>query len=154
MSGQASMKIDNLSEQALWSPSKAQAEGSQVFRFARAAEKRTGKRFDDYQDLWRWSIDDTETFWDMLWDFCGVIGDKGAVILKDGDKMPGAQFFPQACLNFAENLLRRRDDGVAIIFRDEKETERTLKYSDLYEQVSRWAQALQEAGVKEGDRVA
>ena len=154
MSGQASMKIDNLSEQALWSPSKAQAEGSQVFSFARAAEKRTGKRFADYQDLWRWSIDDTETFWDMLWDFCGVIGDKGAVILKDGDKMPGAQFFPQARLNFAENLLRRRDDGVAIIFRDEKETERTLKYSDLYEQVSRWAQALQTAGVKEGDRVA
>ncbi len=154
MSGQATMKIDHLSEQPLWSPSKAQAEGSQVFRFARDAEKRTGLRFADYQDLWRWSIEDTETFWDMLWDSCGVIGDKGNVILSDADKMPGAQFFPQARLNFAENLLRRRDDGVAIIFRDEKETERTLRYSDLYDQVSRWAQALQAAGVKEGDRVA
>lgn len=154
MSGQATMKIDHLSEQPLWSPSKAQAEGSQVFRFARDAEKRTGLRFADYQDLWRWSIEDTETFWDMLWDSCGVIGDKGNVILSDADKMPGAQFFPQARLNFAENLLRRRDDGAAIIFRDEKETQRTLRFSDLYDQVSRWAQALQAAGVKEGDRVA
>ena len=154
MNGQASMKIDNSSEQPLWVPDKKQAEASQLFRFARTVEKTTGLSFPDYDSLWRWSVDQPGVFWDAVWDFTGVIGEKGNVQLAHADKMPGAQFFPEARINFAENLLRRRDDGIAIIFRDEKEDERSLSFNDLYDQVSRWAQALSVAGVKEGDRVA
>ncbi|MCM2343181.1 MAG: acetoacetate--CoA ligase [Alphaproteobacteria bacterium] len=158
MSGHASMKTqtssDSLSGQPLWAPTKTQAEGTQIFQFAREIERRTGQTLPDYQSLWRWSIENTGAFWDAVWDTCGVIGDKGTIQLQDGDQMPGAQFFPVARLNFAENLLRRRDDGIAMIFRDEKEDERSLTFADVYEQVSRWSQALRAAGVTSGDRVA
>ena len=64
----------------------------------------------DYKALHHWSVTDTEAFWSQLWDFCGVIGDKGHTVLLNRDKMPGAQWFPEARLNFAENLLRERPD--------------------------------------------
>ena len=153
MNGQASMKISPSSDQPLWIPVKAQVEASQIFAFARRIEIETGQSFPDYDSLWRWSIENTAPFWSAVWDFCNVIGEKGNVLLQDGDKMPGAQFFPEARLNYAENLLRRRDDGIAMIFRDEKEDERSLTFNDLHEQVSRWIQALGAAGVKPGDRV-
>ena len=153
MNGQASMKISSSSDQPLWVPAKAQAEASQIFAFARKLEAETGQSFPDYDSLWRWSIENPGPFWNAVWDFCGVMGEKGSVLLQDADKMPGAQFFPQARLNYAENLLRRRDDGIAMIFRDEKEDERSLTFNDLYEQVSRWVQALAAAGVTAGDRV-
>lgn len=154
MNGQASMKTDTSPEQPLWVPDRPRVESSQLFQFARRCEKAAGREFPDYESLWRWSIDQPGAFWDAVWDFTGVIGEKGRVPLADADKMPGAQFFPEARLNFAENLLRRRDDAPAIIFRDEKENERTLTFRALYDQVSRFTQALAAAGVKEGDRVA
>ncbi len=107
-----------------------------------------------YSDLWRWSIDQPEQFWPSVVDFCGVIGDMGKVVLKDAANMPEAQFFPDARLNYAENLLRRRDDRPAIIFRDETGSERALTFAQLHDQVSLWQQALQRADVGEGDRVA
>lgn len=154
MSGPQIKPQTSSSEQPLWVPDKAQVENSQIFRFAREVEKATGLSFADYDSLWRWSVEHPGPFWSALWDFCGVIGDKGSVALRDGDKMPGAKFFPEARLNYAENLLRRRDHGVAMIFRDEKEDERSLTFEDVYDQVSRWAQALRAAGIKQGDRVA
>ncbi|MFN3826070.1 MAG: acetoacetate--CoA ligase [Micavibrio sp.] len=138
----------------LWTPSEDRQKNSQIYHFARQVEKTTGQTLPDYDSLWRWSIDRPDQFWDMLWDFCGVIGEKGAIVLENGTKMPGAKFFPQARLNFAENLLRRRDDGIAIIFRNEREEEHSYSYADIYDQVSRWAQALKALGVGEGDRVA
>jgi acetoacetyl-CoA synthetase len=113
-----------------------------------------GQQGDDYQAFWRWSIDNSEKFWDAVWDFCGLIGDKGDTVLADSDRMPGAQFFAQGRINYAENLLRCRDDAPAIIFRDEAGAERTLNYHDLYDAVSCWAQAFKAAGVGVGDRVA
>ncbi|MEC7028569.1 MAG: acetoacetate--CoA ligase [Pseudomonadota bacterium] len=117
-------------------------------------KNKTGQSFDDYNSLWNWSVDNTETFWDMIWDFCGVIGDKGDTILADADKMPGAKFYPNGRVNFAENLLRRRDDAPAIIFRTETGDETTYSFKELYDQVSLWSQALAAEGVGEGDRVA
>ena len=70
----------------------------------------------EYSEAHRWSIEKPEEFWSAVWDFCEVVGDKGNVVLRDGDRMPGAQWFPEARLNFAENLLRRRDDSEAIVF--------------------------------------
>ncbi len=154
MSGHASMKAEPISSQPLWAPSQAQIESTQLFHFARALEKKTGLSFPDYDSLWRWSVDHTAPFWDAVWDFTGVIGEKGEARIDHADRMPGAQFFPEARINFAENLLRRRDNGIAVIFRDEKGDERSLTFADFYEHVSRWAQALSAVGVKEGDRVA
>ncbi|GJL85542.1 MAG: acetoacetate-CoA ligase [Micavibrio sp.] len=138
-------------EQPLWRPSDGE---TTLGHFLQQMESETGQNFDDYQALWQWSVAEKEAFWNAVWDFCGVIGDKGGAIVSDPDKMFGTKFFPQAHVNFSENLLRRRDDEKAVIFRDEKGAERVLSFKELYEQVSLWQQAFKAAGVGEGDRVA
>ena len=108
----------------------------------------------DYQSLWRWSVDKKEDFWSWVWDNCGVIGEKGGKVFEAGARMQDARFFPEAKLNFAENLLRRRDDETALVFKGEDKAERHLTYKELYDLVSRVRQALVAEGVGEGDRVA
>ncbi len=122
--------------------------------FSKKMETKAGRSFPDYQSLWHWSVDEKEAFWDAVWDYCGVIGDKGGAVISDKKKMFGTKFFPKGRINYAENLLRRRDGSAAIIFRDEKGGERSLTFKELYDQVSLWQQAFIKAGVKEGDRVA
>ncbi len=141
-------------EQPLWTPTQEFISQTNMAAFMDFVKNKTGQSFDDYNSLWNWSVDNTETFWDMIWDFCGVIGDKGDTILADADKMPGAKFYPNGRVNFAENLLRRRDDAPAIIFRTETGDETTYSFKELYDQVSLWSQALAAEGVGEGDRVA
>lgn len=109
---------------------------------------------DDYTAFWRWSVDHSEEFWNKIWDSCDVIGEKGNSVLKNPDKMYGGQFFPEGRLNYAQNLLRRRDESPAIIFHNEQGAERSLSFKQLYDQVSLWTQALKAQGVGEGDRVA
>ncbi len=111
-----------------------------------------GKR--SYEELHAWSVAHSEDFWSRVWDFCGVIGEKGARTLLDGERMPGARWFPDARLNFAENLLRRRDAADAIVFWGEDRIRRRLTFGQLHALVSRLAQALADAGVGKGDRVA
>ena len=142
------------SDQPLWTPSAERVAQARLTAFRKLAEAEAGRSFPDYQALWQWSIDEFPSFWSLFWDFAGVIGDKGQAAIQDADKMPGAQFFPEARLNWAENLLRRRDDGVAIIFTDELGRDRQITYKELGDQVSRLQQALKQAGVTEGDRVA
>ena len=96
-------------EQPLWTPTQEFISQTNMAAFMDFVKDKTGQSFDDYNSLWNWSVENTETFWDMIWDFCGVIGDKGDTILADADKMPGAKFYPNGRVNFAENLLRRRD---------------------------------------------
>ncbi len=143
----------NLSDK-LWSPSAASASGSALSAFARAAGERSGRSFADYAELHRWSVEERGAFWALLWDFCDVVGDKGERQLVDGDKMPGAAFFPDARLNFAENLLRKRGSGDAIVFRGEDKVQRRLSWDELRDLVSRMQQLLTDLGVREGDRVA
>jgi acetoacetyl-CoA synthetase len=113
-----------------------------------------GRPLTTYRDLHAWSVDDRAGFWSLLWDFAGVIGEKGERVLIDGDRMPGARFFPDARLNFAENLLRRDDDGDAIVFRGEQDGTRRISWRDLKALVSRLQQMLKALGVAPGDRVA
>jgi acetoacetyl-CoA synthetase len=108
----------------------------------------------DYAELHRWSIEHSADFWALLWQFAEVRGTQGKLRLIDGDRMPGAQWFPDARLNFAENLLRERDDALAISFWGEEEVKRRLTRSELHDLVSQLAQALRAAGVQKGDRVA
>jgi acetoacetyl-CoA synthetase len=118
------------------------------------ANRRHGLSLKTYRDLHAWSVTDSAAFWDLIWDYCGVIGDKGERRLIDGDKMPGAQFFPDARLNFAENLLRGEGSGDAMIFRGEDKVAYRLTWDELRALVSRLQQALRTAGVGKGDRVA
>lgn len=148
MTGQA-MKMTE-QESPLWSPSEAQINNAAMTQFIDGL----GIGVQSYDDLWSWSVAEPEAFWSAVWDFCGIIGDKGDTVLADGDKMPGAKFFPEGKINFAENLLRRRDDHPALIFRNEKAEERVTSFKDLYDQVSRWVQAFKSMGVGEGDRIA
>ncbi|MFP3920730.1 MAG: acetoacetate--CoA ligase [Dichotomicrobium sp.] len=139
----------------LWRPGRAAIENSNLRVFMRYLHRAYGAYFHDTRDLHAFSVRAPELFWSALWDFLGFIGDKGAPpYLIDGDRMPGARFFPDARLNFAENLLRRSDDETALIFRAEDKLERRMSWAELNAQVSRLQQALRAHGVGEGDRVA
>ena len=140
--------------QPLWTPSPEQIERAQVSDFRRRAEADWRVELADYAALYRWSVDESEKFWASLWDWAGVIGERGGSTLIDGDKMPGARWFPEARLNFAENLLRRRDAAEALVFWGEDQVKRRMSFAELHAAVSRTAQALRAAGVGEGDRVA
>jgi acetoacetyl-CoA synthetase len=138
----------------LWTPDEARLRDSAVVRFADFAAARAGRRFPAYRDLHEWSVGHGEEFWDAVWDFCGVIGEKGKRVLADAGAMPGARFFPDSRLNFAENLLRHDGDGDAIVFRAEGQETRRTSWSQLRAMVSRLQQAFAAAGVGKGDRVA
>jgi acetoacetyl-CoA synthetase len=138
----------------LWQPSEQRIADANLTAFAAAVSRQHGVKLADYAALWRWSVDRPEEFWRAVWDFGGVIGDPGQVVLTDGDKMPGARFFPEARLNFAENLLRKSDASTALMFWGEDKVRRTVSWAELNAAVSRLAQALRAAGVVAGDRVA
>ncbi|WP_269933375.1 acetoacetate--CoA ligase [Aminobacter sp. HY435] len=140
-------------EKPLWTPSAERIEQAPLTAFMAAAARRSGQDFSSYADLHAWSVAERETFWDLVWDFCGVIGDKGETVLAN-DEMPGAAFFPDAQLNFAENLLRGSGTGEAIVFRGEEKVERRLTWNQLANLVSRLQQLFVSLGVKQGDRIA
>ncbi|WP_432284760.1 acetoacetate--CoA ligase [Aminobacter sp. BA135] len=141
-------------EKPLWTPSSTQVAEAPLTAFMTVAGERAGQSFASYAELHAWSISEREAFWDLVWDFCGVIGDKGERVLVDGDKMPGAQFFPDASLNFAQNLLRGSGNDEAIIFRGEDKVERRLTWGELAALVSRLQQLFVSLGVAKGDRIA
>ena len=138
----------------LWEPSAERVERANLTRFRTSVESRWTASITGYQDLHRFSTNQPEQFWATMWEFGGIVGDRGGTIARDLDRMPGARFFPEARLNFAENLLRRRDDDAAVVFRGEDRVARTVSHAELYADVSRCAQALAAAGVAPGDRVA
>ena len=139
----------------LWRPSAERIAETNLARFMAEVEQRWGVATGTYDALWQWSIDQPERFWQSLWAFAEVRAEtRGETVLANRDRLPGARFFPEARLNFAANLLRRRDDGEAIVFYGEAATRRRLSWAELYDQVARLAQALAAAGVAKGDRVA
>jgi acetoacetyl-CoA synthetase len=141
-------------EKPLWEPSQARIAGAQLTAFARAAIREWGLGFNTYPDFYRWSVERPEQFWQSLWQFAAVKASiRGTRVLEHGEQMPGAQWFPDARLNFAENLLRRRDRADAMVFWGEDKVERRLSHAQLHAGVSRLAQALRAAGVRSGDRV-
>jgi len=141
-------------DRPLWTPSAAQIEDANLTRFARAAIRDWGLRLNTYPAFYRWSTEHPEQFWRSVWKLCGVRGEPGARALADGGRMPGARFFPDGRLNFAENLLGRGSDGDAVVFWGEDKVKRRLSHSELRALVAQLAAALREAGVVPGDRVA
>ena len=137
-------------EKELWKPSGTRVRDALMTHFFQSV----GLADAQYSDAHRWSIEKPEEFWSAVWDFCGVVGHKGNVVLLDGAQMPGAQWFPHARLNFAENVLTHRDDSDAIIFWGENGTHTHLTRNELFKATARCAAALRAAGVVAGDRVA
>jgi acetoacetyl-CoA synthetase len=120
-----------------------------------AVESEWQVRVPDYAALYRWSIAAPEAFWRSVWDFCGIVAEtRGERVVAHLERMPGAAWFPEARLNFAENLLRRSDDSPALIFQGEERVRRTLSHAELCAAVSRLRETLREWGVGPGDRVA
>ncbi|MFC6488013.1 acetoacetate--CoA ligase [Nitratireductor sp. GCM10026969] len=141
-------------QEPLWTPSAEKVEAAPVTAFARAAAQVSGRVLGDYAALHRWSVEERAAFWSLVWEFCGIIGERGEEILRDGDRMPGTAFFPDAKLNYTENMLRKGGTGDAIVFRGEDKVERRLSWDALRELVSRLQQLFRAEGVKPGDRVA
>jgi acetoacetyl-CoA synthetase len=137
-----------MTEAPLWTPNPEAAARTGMARFMRLAGKR------NYAELHRWSVEQAEDFWDLVWKFGEVRGTPGLRRLINAGRMPGATWFPEGRLNFAENLLRTRDASLAISFWGEDRVKRQLSRRQLYDLVSRLAQALAALGVKKGDRVA
>ena len=143
-------------DKPIWEPSAERIERANLSRFMRFVREQTGN--DDlrrHAPLYDFSIRQPERFWSLLWEFCGVRASGNfEPVLIDADRMPGAKWFPGVKLNFAQNLLRYRDERAALVFRNEWGHARELSYAELHQQVGRLAHALRAAGVVAGDRVA
>ena len=137
----------------LWSPSKEQIENSNLNRFMEFVSKKTGNSFGDYDQLYSWSVNSIEQFWECIWKFSNVIHSKSYDRILSERKMPGAKWFEGSKLNFAENLLRFYDDQIAIISARENYPTIKITYSELNRLVARCTFSLKKLGVKKGDRV-
>lgn len=137
------------SAQLLWNPSQTFKESTELHNFIKQCN------FDHYDDLYAWSVSDLAGFWNKVWDFCNIIStQRGEVALLNEENIKEAIFFPNAKLNFAQNLLRKRDDTTAIHFFDEHGNEKEISFKCLYDQVSQLTKQLRAWGIQPGDVVA
>jgi acetoacetyl-CoA synthetase len=138
----------------LWAPSGERVKQANLTRFLAFVNKMYGLSLRSYAELYRWSIEKPTEFWSVMWVYAGILSSKKfETVVDDIDKFPGAKWFSGARLNFAENLLRFRDERVALISRSEGRDRSSLIYSDLYRRVARVANGLRETGLRPGDRV-
>jgi acetoacetyl-CoA synthetase len=138
----------------VWLPSTLRVQEANISRFIQLVRQARDPGVNDYESLYQFSIDSPKAFWRAMWEFGGVIGSAGHRTVEHFDRMPGAEWFPDAHLNFAENLLRYRDDRAALVSVTETGLNSTLTYQQLFQQVAGVAAALREAGIRPGDRVA
>ena len=137
-----------MTDRPLWTPNPSRIAASNLARFMAPLGLAT------FDAALRFSVDEPEAFWSAVWDFCGVkASQRGERVLVDGAKMPGAKFFPDARLNYAENLLRKSDDTDALVFWGEDKVRRRMSWAELGKAVARLHRAFAQAGVRAGDRV-
>jgi acetoacetyl-CoA synthetase len=138
----------------LWTPSNRRIEQSNMQRFLNFVNEKEGTNFASYSELYEWSINNITTFWGHLFHFTEIKSSAPyRQVIDDPTKMPGAHWFSGSRLNFAENLLRYRDDQPAIIFKGEGRPLRQLTYCELYNQVAQLAHSMRQIGIGKGDRV-
>ncbi len=138
----------------LWSPSTEQINASNIFKFTQYLNRRYSLNLASYEDLHAFSVSEIADFWDALKDFSNLKAQTwGEKILINENQMPGASFYPQAKLNFAQNLLSKNDQSDALVFWAEDKAKRTLSWKELQGKVSVFAQSLREKGVRKGDCV-
>ncbi len=139
----------------LWKPDDRQIENANMTKLIEKVNEQYGLTLSSYDELYKWSIENIPEFWKAMWEFGDIVHSEAfSEVVNDLDKMPGARWFTGARLNYAENLLKYRDDRPAIIFKGEEKVKQTITYAELYDQVARLAKALRDAGIKTGDRVA
>ncbi len=146
--------MEKMSHKLLWKPSKERIESSNAIRFIELVKSMYNYKGESFYDLWNWSVTHPKEFWNAIWDFGNIIGEKGERLSNGAEKFWEHRYFPDAKLNFAENFLQRKDDAPAIIFYCEDKIKKTYSWKQLYETVARLADALKKAGVKEGDVVS
>jgi acetoacetyl-CoA synthetase len=141
--------------QPLWQPTKQQIEGSNLHKFMDQVNHSYGMTISNYDELYEWSVKDLENFWQATWDFCDVLAHAQATtVLQNHENMEQSRFYPQARLNYAENLLRQTGEQDAIVFWGESKVKQRLSHDQLRRKVAQMASALRAEGVKPGDRVA
>ena len=145
--------MDSVSD-ILWQPSSSRIADANITAFVRQVESKIGQSLPDFSAVHAWSVAQPTVFWECLWDFCGLptrSSDERTV--ENRDHMPGARWFPDSRINFANHLLTKRDDSPAIVFRSENLVRRVVSHAELYGQVADIAAALRSTGVEAGDRV-
>ena len=139
----------------LWTPSNARMKEANITRFISFVNKKHSLKIDSYDQLYRWSIENVFDFWAAMWNFGEMKASRRYErVVDDLNKFPGARWFVGAKLNFAENLLRYRDDHIAFVFKGETKKSTRMTHAELYDSVARLAKSLREIGVAIGDRVA
>src|SRR6476620_2553644 len=139
---------------ALWMPSEKRKRQANITRFIDKVNTQQKLNLASYPGLYQWSVENIPDFWAAMWGFSEIIASKPYdQVIDDLKKFPGAKWFPGTRLNFAENLLRYRDDQPAFIFRGETQTSKRMTYAALYDSVARLALSLKEVGIGMGDRV-
>ena len=141
-------------KEPIWIPSEERIKSSHMFAYLKYAEKISGKKFKNYNELYKWSVSDIKRFWKSIWDISEIKHSSDYDFIVSKDKMPDSKWFGGAKLNFAENLLRYKDDHTAIISTRENAPTIRLTYKQLYNLVAKCAYSLRQLGLKEGDRVA
>ncbi len=138
----------------LWTPSEERIKSTNLYRFMSVINAKYNQNFSEYASLYQWSLENIPEFWSMMWEFADIIASKPYdQVVDDLGKMPGAKWFSGARLNFAENLLRYRDDQTALVFKGEDQDVSRITYAELYKEVAGIAASLRAAGVQSGDRV-
>ena len=139
----------------MWQPTEEQINNSQMMDYMQLVNQKFGLSLKKYSQLYDWSIEKAEDFWGSFWEYSQIIHHSPySQVVDDLGKMPGAKWFDGATLNFTENLLRYRDDKIAIHFYGEDGTQSSLSYRELHDQVSRLARSMREMGIVKNDRVA
>ena len=138
----------------LWIPSEERIKNANITKFIYFVNQKYKKSFRTYPELYQWSVDSIPDFWEAVWEFVDIKASKKYdQVVDDLTKFPGAKWFIGARLNFAENLLRYRDEHLAFIFRGETQKSAQMTYKELYWAVARLAKSLRESGIEPGDRV-
>ena len=135
----------------LWSPSEQKKKDSLLEDFSKYINFRSDANF---KSIWEWSIKNQEKFWSKFWDYSKIIGDKGEKIIKKNEIFNQVKFFPESKINYAENILKKRNNDTAINFLSEKGFEENISWKDLYEKVCKFSAYLKKINLKKGDRVA
>jgi len=138
----------------LWEPPEERKRNANITGFMDLVNSRHGKDFRSYKELYDWSVENISDFWAAVWDFADIKSSRSYdTVVDDAQKMPGANWFVGARMNFAENLLRYRDYRTAFIFKGENQVSTRMSYRELYDTVARLAESLRSMGVTAGDRV-
>ena len=141
--------------QLLWEPSEERKKQANMSRFIRFINDKYALKIDSYDELYNWSIEKIPDFWAAIWEFAPVKASREYdEVIDDLSKFPGANWFGGTRLNFAENLLKYRDNHIAFIFKGETQKSSKMTYAELYNSVAGLAKSLRDIGVKPGDRVA